>query len=356
MITPLGVGLLLFLVVVAFVELLRIADAATGVGIGPGQFFVAFVYSLPPLLGLLLPVSGLFATLIAFGRMGSDGEIVGLSAAGVGPWSLLLMPLAVGMVLMLLSALALVVGEPWGLGGLRRVLASGAQSALIEGLEPGRFHHWVDGVTFMVRAKDDDGRLRGLVIIDERESDRPLVISAKTGRLTSSSADKEIFFDLNEGQILKYASDSHVAQTIQFDEGSYRLNVAHLVGDTLLHVTKAQGMTFTELLAAQDDASRKPKGRAVALVTLNRKLALPIAAVIFALLAVPLAGGSLRGGRARALAYSCAIVGGYYYIGRAAEMWARGGSFSPALAPWIPNLLGIALFFWFMHRHSKAVT
>ena len=54
---PLAIGLTLFFVVIAFGQLMKISDSVTGLGITGGELFAALAYSLPPMLGILIPVS-----------------------------------------------------------------------------------------------------------------------------------------------------------------------------------------------------------------------------------------------------------------------------------------------------------
>ena len=54
---PLGVGLALFFVVIAFGQLMKISDSVTGLGITGNELFEALAYSIPPMLGILIPVS-----------------------------------------------------------------------------------------------------------------------------------------------------------------------------------------------------------------------------------------------------------------------------------------------------------
>ena len=72
---PFGMGLGLFFAVVSFAQLLKVADSLTGVGVSGGDLVAALCFSLPPLLGLLIPVSSLFATLLGVGRLASDREL-----------------------------------------------------------------------------------------------------------------------------------------------------------------------------------------------------------------------------------------------------------------------------------------
>jgi lipopolysaccharide export LptBFGC system permease protein LptF len=74
------------------------------------------------------------------------------------------------------------------------------------------------------------------------------------------------------------------------------------------------------------------------------------------LMAPALAQGTKAGARGRGFLYGAAIVLAYYYIGRATELAARGGTFPAWLAAWVPNLVGLvvlALLLWRMPRSSR---
>ena len=338
---PFFVGLALFFVVTTFAELLQISDAVTGLGVTAGDFLRALLYSLPPLLGLLLPVSGLFATLLAVGRLASDREILRWCAAGGSPYRLLLVPGALGVVLGLLSAAALIVGEPWGLAGLHDVTARGAQRALAEGVRVGVANEWVQGVSFLARRREGEG-FGGVTFADRRQVQHPILISARRGEVRPGTRARDIVFALQDGAILDYRAGREGHRVIRFDRARYRLDVGELVQDKLFNVTRAQGMTPAQLIEAARDEPRLRR-RAQYVVTLHRKMALPVATLLFTLLAVPLAIRPGRGSRARGFLFSALIVGAYYYIGRAAELSARSGGIPAELAAWLPNLLGVCV-------------
>lgn len=337
---PFFVGLGLFFAVVAFGEMLKISDSVTGLGIGAGDFLSALIYSLPPLLGLLLPVCALFATLLAVGRLASDREIVALCAGGISPFRLLRVPFVVGAILACLAACATLLGEPWGIQGLKRIMAEGAQNALAQGVKPGEFSEWIKGVTFYAETKDEQG-LKGIVFSDQRNQDRPVVVSARHGNVLAPKDAKTLVFDLHQGRMLLYQNDSEGHRVVDFEHGQYRLDVGKLVRKKLINVTNAQGKYPPELWRDSNDPERSAKYKALHRVTLHRKIAMPLATIIFALLAVPLAARGGEGARARGFLYSVGIVAAYYYIGRAAELAARAGSFSQDLAAWVPNILGL---------------
>lgn len=336
---PFLAGLGLFFVVVAFGELLKISDSVTGLGVGPSDVFRALLYSVPPVLGLLLPVCALFATLLAIGRLASDRELRALAAAGVSPYRLLSVPLAVGLVLAACAAVALLYGEPWGIRGVKEVLARGAQRALTEGVQVGEFTEWVDGVTFIARGREGD-KLANIVFADQREEDRPVVVSARRGRIRAGVTARDIVFDLEDGAMLLYRRGSADLRRLEFATGQYHLDVGKLVSGKLFNVTAAQSMGPLELWRESRDPSHSRDRAGLFTITLHRKLALPLATIVFALLAVPLASRATSAARARGFLLSAGIVGAYYYIGRAFELAARSGRFPVELAAWMPLLLG----------------
>lgn len=335
---PLVVGLALFFVIICFGQVLKVSDSITGLGITLGELLDALMYSLPPLMGLLLPVSGLFAILLGVGRMAADREMVALSSSGVSPYRLLPVPMMVAAALALASGTSLIIGEPWGVRGLRDLMARSAQQALTAGVRPGEFHQWVSGVTIYAQ-KRKKHELFNVIFSDRRDEKRPVVISAQHGEVRTGARTQDIVFELGDGAIVIYDKATNGYKIIHFVSSHYLLDVGGLVGDKARTVAAIQGLTMGELWQERKDATSLSR-RATATVTFNRRLALPFATLVFALLAVPLACRAQGGARARGFLYSAAIVGGYYYVGRAAELASRTGNFSPVLAAWLPNLLG----------------
>jgi lipopolysaccharide export LptBFGC system permease protein LptF len=142
---------------------------------------------------------------------------------------------------------------------------------------------------------------------------------------------------------------------IYFDESKYRLDVGRLVRRGVRGISAVQEKDLETLWVSSQDEALSRKQRALLTIVLHRKLAIPLATIIFALVAVPLACSRTAGARARGFLYSSAIVGAYYYIGRAVELSARGGTFNPVLAAWLPNMLGVAglaILLWRFRRSA----
>lgn len=351
---PLLVGLALFFIIIAFGQLMKISDSVTGIGITGSELFEALAYSIPPMLGILIPVSMLFATLFAVGRMATDSEIVAWCAAGGSPFALYRMPLILGTALMAVCMVATTLGEPWGVKGLRELMARSAQRALAQGTTPGQFTEWVSGVVFYAEARDGD-RLQKVFFTDRRDSAQAIAVSAKQGRVLQGASANEILFELQDGNIWIQDQVAGRQRMLKFGETVYRLNVGNLVGNKARTLQAVQGKTLSELHAVIEDPSQK-KRHALHRIILHRKFALPIATIIFALLAVPLGCRREPGSRARSFLVSALIVGGYYYIGRAAELQARHADFPVLLAPWLANLMGLAALLILSWRFRRRAT
>ena len=351
---PFAVGLALFLVVLAFSQILKVSDAVTGLGIDAAELGWALVYSFPPLLGLLIPVSGLFSTLLGVGRLAADREIIGLCAAGLSPYALLRVPAVLGLLLAIVSGLVMGVGESWGIRGLRHLMARSAQRALASGVEVGEFYEWLPGVTFYAQDREG-GELIDVLFADLRESDTPIVVSAKRGVMQRGDDPTDLVFELRDGRILMGDQRSSAHRLVQFETSRYRLDVTDLVGNKAKTLSPIQEKSISQLWR-DSKISTDLDDRNLMIITLNRKFAIPLATLIFSVLAVPLACRSNPGARARGFLFSSAIVGAYYYVGRAAELSARSGGMQPVLAAWLPNLLGVAGLLLLLWRFRRSAT
>ena len=351
---PFAVGMGLFFVVIAFGQVLKVADSVTGLGVTGPEIVQSLLYSFPPILGILLPVSTLFATLLAMGRLATDREVIGLCAAGVSPFQLLRVPLVMGLLLACIAAYATCVGEPWGVRGLRDLMSRSAQKTLAKGVRVGEFNEWISGVVLLAREKEE-GKLKDLLFADRRDPVHPIVISAKRGQVKTGSRSRDLVFELEEGSVLLEAEDDATSRMIYFERMFYRLDVGKLVGNKAKTLSPVQEKGVMELMHAAK-VSKKRSRRALYTVVLHRKAAIPLATVIFALLAVPLGCRRSSGARAQGFLLSTGLVGAYYYIGRAAELQARNGDFSPELAAWLPNILGTIALLVMLFRFRRSCT
>jgi lipopolysaccharide export system permease protein len=177
-----------------------------------------------------------------------------------------------------------------------------------------------------------------VMIQDERDPNRPLTIFARNGVIDSDETTGSMRILLRNGSIHS-----------QDDKGGYRLIA---FGDYLLttELTKTgpsarseQDLGVGELLQVSRAAQTMPQDRNKALAELHSRFAFPVAALVFALLALPLGISNRRSGKGAGFTASILILLTYYVLLSFLRTLAEKGSFPPVLALWLPNLLFLAI-------------
>ena len=73
------------------------------------------------------------------------------------------------------------------------------------------------------------------------------------------------------------------------------------------------------------------------------KVSLPFSCLVFALVGAPLGLRPPRSGKISGYVWALPIMLGYYVIYTSMSSIATGGSISPILAAWLPNILGLGV-------------
>src|SRR5438128_3613781 len=89
MVPPTALGLLLFTFILLLDTISNLMRILVSRGADLGTVLRAFLYLLPSIFSVTIPMAFLLGVLLAFGRMASDSEIVALRASGVSPLRLL---------------------------------------------------------------------------------------------------------------------------------------------------------------------------------------------------------------------------------------------------------------------------
>ena len=236
-------------------------------------------------LPLLLPLSLFLAVLLAYGRMYRDSEMAVLAAAGLGirrlarPLVWLAVPVAIGVGL---TSLWL---SPAALRTSQAMIEAANKSLLVAGLEPGRFVEIPgrNGVVYITQMDDDGRRFQRLFVHNERDG-RIDVVTAQAGELFQESQGEERYLRLTDGFRVEGALGSDAFRMMRFAGNDIRLPDVEPG-----HVGRVEQRMSTRELARVD----APVERA----ELHWRLATPLATLILALLALPLAHSPPRSAR-----------------------------------------------------------
>ncbi len=162
----------------------------------PGLVYNLSLALLPAVLIFTLPLSILAGTIIGFGRMGSDSEVVAMRAAGSGTWKMMWPALFLGLIA---SAGATYLNVKEAPNAQQLLLKVGIQAALYKldsPVEPRSFNTDLPGSVIYVRDGDRAQGKWGRVFIFSQERDKSTrLVTAQSGRLDSSADKSELVLE-----------------------------------------------------------------------------------------------------------------------------------------------------------------
>ena len=343
-------GLAAITIVMVARHLVDVLDKLIGAGFRAQDLFTLVRLFGAMLAAYALPIAFLFGVLLAIGRMASDAEITAQRACGVGLRALLI-PIGVLAVALsaLTSRLTLEVES-----AARREMSLVVRHLLVRGasVEPGSFTS-VGDRTLYVDAREDGGKLRGVVISDRSDPERPFLVFAESGQMHLDEAKAEWVLHLERGDVHvePSADEPDRYQRVAFEQLEYRIDVTDAISPEAL--LRARSLPLDELRAtvariesgADPGPLREPP--AVYATDLQRRYAMPAAPAVFALLGVPLGIRRKRGARSYGALLCAAIAFAYYSFESFCELLATERGLPPRLVVWLPNLcfagLGLAL-------------
>lgn len=347
----LGLGLFTFFLIID--QVYQLTDLVVTKGVPFHLVLQLLVFILPSFLSYTLPMALLVAVLLAGGRLAGDLEIVALKAAGISILRIFRPVLAAALVVLLAGASFTLFLSP--LAGrefqqqLFRILQSRAASAIRERV----FNTAFGGITIYVEeVSASQVALRGLLVSDERDPKLSRIITAREGRLLTNETEHRITLRLMNGAVSEAdvvpadpprspggaasAARYRYAQFVVYD---MNLALESLLASPLRGDKPEKDLSTPELRRRIAELRADPQSQAPFLVEWHKRLAFPVAALVFALLGFPMAVRSHRGGRSIALVASLAILVLYYLLLTSLEGSALRLRLPVWLAIWAPNLL-----------------
>ncbi|HEY6231485.1 MAG TPA: LptF/LptG family permease [Pyrinomonadaceae bacterium] len=299
---------------------------------------------LPSVLILTVPVAVLAGIVIGFARMGSDSEIIAIRAAGVGTWSLLWPALLIGLLATAGTTFLHLKEAPEAARDLRRVMLQGALRKLDSPVEPRTFNTEIPGYVIYVRDGDKAQGTWGRVFIYAQQPDGSTrIVTARSGRIDSSNDRSELV--LSDAVAMKIpgagVQRDYVAERLDQLRISINTGRAALLEDLSQKELQTEELTWAEL--KEKTHSDSPVQRREAMRTLNRRLALSVAPLVFALLAALLGVRVRRGGRGAGVLMSIAVVVVYYLISLLGESLARNNTVSAVTGEWMATAVMLLL-------------
>jgi LPS export ABC transporter permease LptG/LPS export ABC transporter permease LptF len=360
LVPPFGVGLLLFTFILLLDQISQLMRILVSRGADLTTVVRAFVYLLPSIFSVTIPMAFLLGVLLAFGRMASDGEIVALRASGVSPARLLRPVLAASAVAVMLTFYVVAVALPASNQAYRELVFSLVVSKARTGVTPRVFNDdLIPGMVIYVSdIPSESGEWRNVFIHDERTQSRPNVILAREGRLSIDRAQRKVEIVLHQGIMHSFSAVQPTEYTrLAFQSRNFPLPFEQFFPSLPLAKGDRE-MTLGELRAAVRDLRAKGRPRTETgrfLVEYHKKFAIAGACLVFGLLGLGLSLGSKKEARSAAFGLSIAVIFVYYVLIRLGEQAGDTGMLAPFVAMWGANIvLGLLALVLLVLNHRQA--
>jgi lipopolysaccharide export system permease protein len=343
---PFVFGILIFtLIFVAGDLLFQAARLIIERGVPFGVVVRLFLYRLPEVVALTLPMSCLLSTLLGMTRLSDNSELVALKSLGISFRRVLRPVLAASF---FVAAGALAFSEtvvPFTSQAaetlMRYEILKNQSSALQEKVflrdeSGGELRR----VIYLDRLDPAAGTMKG-VMLHEFEGER----LARTS-LARQGLWKNGEWWIEDGQVFEVTEKGIVRLLFRFERQKLALNLspAQLQRQTI----RPADMSARELWSAIEETRAAGGGILRLRVLFHLRLALPWACIIMAVLGASF-GASRQGrsGSSVGFGISVVIVFAYYVVMSLCRALGESGNMPPALAAWTPNaaFLAVGLFF-----------
>ena len=297
-------------------------------------------YIIPSYLEIALPMAALLAVVVVFARLGSDGELLAIRAAGISLRRLAAPLFAFSVSVALISLVLGLWARPWANRGIEATTYEMARTRLTASLRAGVFNTWFGGVILFVdELEPGTGVMRNVMLAEEREEYGRKTIFASDGRVESNEDARKAYLQLKNGSLLTYHPTGKYHDKTDFDSLELNLDMAEERGLDLMDTGGPSAMSISRLLEERRTRIARGESAIEETIELHRKFVLPAAALLLPFVGVPLGAVGRRGVKSRGLLLSSIVVLVYYLLLSAAVTVAREQVLPTPVAMWLPDVL-----------------
>ena len=312
-----------------------------------------FFLTVPVALTYTIPMGVLIGILIGLSRLAADSEITAMRASGIGVWTFLRIVsifVVVGWGLALVNSVYVAPRSQAALARLQDKLKNSQASFEVQ---PRVFYEGFPKLVLYVQdVKSAQGAAiwKGVFIADISTPAAPRITLAKQGILVAEGPE-QLHLHLTEGQIHETdpkAPDNYQIST--FDETDIPISTPPAASNDQ---EPAPLTEFTTRDLLHLSVRGKKFMRRWYLIEFHRRLALPTACVVLALVGIPLGLSSKKGGKSAGFVLTIVLVFAYYSVSLVGLSLARQGKISPGWGVWLADIVFFAVGAFLLWRVER---
>ena len=333
LVLPFIIGLLIFVVILIGDEARKLGAALLGLRVSPRLIFEYLLYATPAALVWSLPVGTLVGVAMTVTRLARNGETVAMRSAGASFPRVCLSLLVIGLIA---SGGAFAISEwvvPSSTESARRVFEQITHTQPVVRQEYNQFFRDQAGRIFYVRHMNaDTNQLSEIMILQEDRTGRLVSITVASqarlqGRTWVLEDGYTVYLDA-EGEPQR--QERFATKPIQLQEAIHKY---YADKRTPLEMTAGELDELTRTLARTGQPTHQLR------VYWHFKYAIPVACLVFALVAAPLGDRYAHLGSFAGIVIAIILVFLYNGVRSWGLAFGLAGTLPPGLAAWAQNII-----------------
>lgn len=256
-----------------------------------GQAFGVFLYmtalAMPQIIGIVMPMALLIASIHILNKLSGDSEIIVMAASGAGRWKFAFPLLALGVIIMLLVFLNNAYVQPTAQRELRNYIIKVRTDLIAHVLQPGKFTTPVKNLTFHIRARAENNDILGFIMHDSRNPKQTMSYMADRSRLIKR--DENAYLVMYDGHIHRRTKDRPDIQIISFDQYVFDLSRFESGRGNKIHY-KTYESYIGELMSPSPDNVHFKRRPGTFRAELHDRLSNPFYPILFVLISILILG------------------------------------------------------------------
>ncbi len=247
-----------------------------------GALWTLTTLALPRFFEIILPLALMTATLFIYNKMTMDSELVAIRAVGHSPLSLAKPALLLGGIMTVFLWVNAMWVAPSALSKMQQMRMSLTAEFSNVLFREGVFNQVGKGLTVYIHKRNNDGELSGLMIYDSREKNKsPSTVLAKSGVIVAGEDGQQVVvFDVIRQE---FDHKSQILQNLTTERYTIDIPTTAPRGNRW---QEPDERTITELLNPDMENKRDRENLHEFFVELHRRIASPLLALAFPLIAL----------------------------------------------------------------------
>ncbi len=318
-----------------------------------GSVVQIFLFMLPPILSLTIPMAVLVGVLLGLSRLAADSEVTAMRAVGIGVWFFVRVVSAIAVLGWIISLADSLYLSPKATAALIKLEGSLKNEQASFEVEPRVFYEDFKNYVLYVqdiRPGTGAARWQRIFLADLSDPVAPKVTTAEEA-VVANGPDHTILMGLRNGteHDMDSTNGSPQYQVSTFVESVLPLSIG-TQEDTRI------GRNDTPILAMNNRAlyehSKGPGGRPY-LIELHKRFSYPAACLVLMLIGIPLGLSSRRGGKSTGFVLTIGLVFIYYFFSLTGISLAREGKLPVVAGVWAANIIFAVSGLLLLRRMAK---